>query len=279
MYFCSMQFLKKIFNFYIFSNIHVALAGFCLTKITLLNYGFSNNISPVFVALSITVSYNFIRFYEIRTNRLGWLKTWFVERKIALTILSFFSILGIGYLLFFTNFNLSSLIIVVPFAFMTIFYVIPVFNLGKLEVSFRNFPGIKIFSIAIAWAGISVLFPLSEEGVKFDLSVIIEFLQRILFVIVITLPFDIRDVTSDSEELKTLPQVLGVKNTKVVGTVLLIVFVVLAFIQQVNLISTLLITLITGLFLWFSTTTKSRYYSSFWVEAIPIYWLLLIVYF
>lgn len=274
-----MQFLKKIFDFYIFSNIHVALAGFCLTKITLLNFGYTTNLSPLFVALSIIVSYNFIRFYEIKTSRLVWFKDWFFEQKIGLFVLSLLSSLGIIYLLFFTSFNVKSLVIVFPFALMTFFYVIPILKFGSLEVSFRNFPRIKIFSIAIAWAGITVLFPLFEEGLNFDIHVFIEFVQRILILIVITLPFDIRDVTSDSENLKTLPQVLGVKNTKIIGTIFLVFFILLEFFQKTNSVITVLIVIVAGFFLWFSTVTKSRYYSAFWVEAIPIFWLILIVLF
>ncbi len=274
-----MQFLKKIIDFYIFSNIHVALAGFCLTKITLLKFGFTTSISPLFVALSIIVSYSFIRFHEIKTNRLSWLKQWYLQQKKGLIVLSVVSVLGISYILFFTEFNLNSLIIVFPFAFMTFFYVIPIFKIGNLEVSFRNFPGVKIFSIAIAWAGISVLFPLYEEGFKFNLSVFIEFIQRILILIAITLPFDIRDLPSDSEELKTIPQVLGVHNTKIVGTLLLVFFVLLGFIQNTYLTTTFIIAIVTVVFLWFSTVNNSRYYASFWVEAIPIFWLCLIVLF
>lgn len=274
-----MQLLKKIIDFYIFSNIHVALAGFCLTKITLLKFGYSTSFSPLFVAFSIMVSYNFIRFYEIKTNRLSWLKQWFLDQKKVLMGLTIFSILGIVYLLFLTSFNLKSLLVLIPFAFMTFFYVIPIFKIRSTEVSFRNFPGIKIFSIAIAWAGVSVLFPLYEKGVELNTAVFVEFIQRILFLIAITLPFDIRDIHSDSEELKTLPQILGVKNTKIIGSLLLVFFVLLELIQKLNLLITISIAIVTVTFLWFSTIDKSRYYSSFWVEGIPIFWLCLILLF
>lgn len=274
-----MQLLNKILNFYVFSNIHVAFAGFCLTKITLLKFGFSNSNSPLFVALSIIMSYNFIRFYEIKTNRLGWLKDWFLKQKTALSLLSIVSVLAIGFVLFFTEFNLNSLVIVFPFAFMTFFYVIPIFKIRGVEISFRNFPGIKIFSIAIAWAGITVLFPLYEKDVFFNTEVFLEFIQRILILIVITLPFDIRDLQSDSEDLKTIPQVLGIQNTKLIGMLLLVFFVLLGCIEKNNLITTFITAIITGFFLIFSTVSTSRYYASFWVEAIPIFWLCLILLF
>jgi len=278
-----MQSLKKIFEFYIFSNIHVALAGFCLTKITLLKFANSTNLVPYFVGLSIVVSYNFIRFYEIKTNSLIWLKVWFIEHTKSLFILSIFSGIGVAYISLFTDFNSSSFLVLFPFAFMTFFYVIPLFKVGKIEISFRNFPGLKIASIAIAWSGISVLFPLYEAEFEFTPAVYLEFFQRIFFLLAITIPFDIRDVTSDSKSLKTLPQILGIKVSKWLGFAFLVLFVFLTFfkenISSAEVLITIVISIITTLFLWFSSPYRSRYYTGFWVEAIPLFWLILILVF
>ena len=143
---------------------------------------------------------------------------------------------------------------------MTLFYVIPLFKNEKIEVSFRNFPGIKIFSIAISWAAICVLFPLNEVGIALDKTVWIEFFQRFFILIAITIPFDIRDVNSDSVALKTLPQVFGVKASKLFGLNLLLLFVLLTFFKEnylsVELYINIVISIITGLFLWFSSVEK-----------------------
>jgi len=278
-----MQFLTKIRNFYIFSNIHVALAGFCLTKTTLIKYGFSGNLSSLFVFFSIIVSYNFIRLYEIKTNRLSWLKKWFLDYQKSLLVVTVFAILGLIFIVFFTDFNLNSLFIIIPFFFMTLFYVIPLFKVKGLEFSFRNFPGIKIFSIVLAWAGITVLFPLYEKGYNLNFQVFIDLIQRFFILIVFTLPFDIRDVELDSEELKTLPQLLGVKTSKILGIGLLVLFILFEFLKESQsyffVVITIIIALITGLFLGFSSPQKSRYYTSFWVEGIPMLWLLITVLF
>jgi len=278
-----MQFLKKIFDFYVFSNIHVALAGFCMTKITLLKFDNSTNLVPYFVGLSIVVSYNFIRFYEIKTNSLIWLKVWFIEHTKSLLILTGCAIVGLVSILIFTHFNWLGLKVLFPFLIMTLFYVVPFFKLGKFEVSFRNFPGIKIFSIAIAWAGISVLFPLYEAEFEFTPAAYLEFFQRIFFLLAITIPFDIRDVISDSKSLKTLPQILGVKVSKWLGFAFLVLFVFLTFfkenISNAEVLITIVISIITALFLWFSSPERSRYYTGFWVEAIPLFWLILILLF
>ncbi|MDO9276536.1 MAG: hypothetical protein Q7T92_13455 [Lutibacter sp.] len=281
-YFCTMQFFKKIANFYIFGNIHVALAGFSLTKITLVNYGIAGNLTPLFVAFSIVIAYNFIRFYEIKNNRLNWFKDWFFMNSNKIVLLMILSILGLGYISFFTDFNLKSVLILFPFAFMTFFYAIPLFKIGELEVSFRNFPMIKIFSIVIAWAGISVFFPLYEANYQFNQSVYFEFFQRILILLAFTIPFDIRDVARDSKSLKTLPQTLGIINSKVLGIMLLFVFILLEIFKEnftyVGLVIALLISIIAGIFLWFSSPKKSRYYTSFWVESIPVIWLGLLIF-
>ena len=270
--------LKRILDFYIFSNIHVAFAGFCITKITLLKFNVFNNLVPFFVAFSILASYNLIRFYEIKTKRLSWFKSWFLNNKFKVSVLSIISIIMVIFITFFTSFNLKSLIILFPFAIMTVFYVIPFFKTEKLEFSFRYFPTVKIYSIALAWAGISVLFPLVEAEIKFNSTIYIEFIQRILILIAITIPFDIRDVKSDFKSLKTLPQLFGVKKSKILGTVLLVLFVILGFWNNFFLITDIIIAIITGIFLWFSSEIKSRYYTGFWVESIPIIWLILIIF-
>lgn len=273
---------KKNLDFYICSNTHVALAGFSLTKITLVNFGIAGNLTPLFVAFSILISYNFIRFYEIKNNRLGWFKDWFFMNIKKILGLMLLSILGLGSISFFSEFNLKSFLILFPFAFMTFFYAIPLFKIGKLEVSFRNFPMIKIFSIAIAWAGISVFFPLYEANYQFSSAVYLEFFQRILFLLAITIPFDIRDMNADSKSLKTLPQTLGIGNSKALGTLLLFGFLMMEIFKEnftyFGFLIVLIISIISGLFLWFSSPKKSRYYTSFWVESIPVIWLGLLIF-
>jgi len=39
------------------------------------------------------------------------------------------------------------------------------------------------------------------------------------------------------------------------------------------------IAIIIALFLFFANQKRSKYYTSFWVESIPVFWLLLILFF
>ncbi|MFK5957854.1 MAG: hypothetical protein QM495_03175 [Lutibacter sp.] len=278
-----MNSLKKVFDFYIFSNIHVGIAGFCLAKISLFKFGIHSNLAPLLIGFSIIISYNFIRYFEINSKRLGWFKSWFFQNEIRLVWVSILAFLCSIYIVFFTKFNFESLFIIFPFGFITVFYAIPLFKIGKLQVSFRNFPAIKIFSIAIAWAGVTVLFPLLEQGYHFNYDVYLEFLQRILILIAYTIPFDIRDVNLDDKQLKTIPLLVGVRNSKIVGTILLFLFVLLDLVKhnyfEKENFSQIIIAVIVLLFLWNATTKQSRYYTSFFVESIPILWFLSILLF
>jgi len=44
-----------------------------------------------------------------------------------------------------------------------------------------------------------------------------------------------------------------------------------------QIIVMLVVTIITFMFLVFAKRTQGKYYSSFWVESIPIFWLLMMI--
>ncbi|GAA4271357.1 hypothetical protein GCM10022258_06500 [Aquimarina gracilis] len=110
---------------------------------------------------------------------------------------------------------------------------------------------------------------------------LIETIQRFLFIIVMMLPFEIRDLEYDSSSLETIPQTIGITRTKVFGSILLVVFLLLTAVKEllssVEILSTILVTTISLLFLWGTEKEQSKYYCSFWVESVPIMWLIILV--
>lgn len=275
-----MELMKKLFKFYVFSNLHVAFAGFCLTRIAEIRLGLKAGYTPYFVFFSIVISYNFIRYYEIKTNRLIWLKSWFKNHLNYISILALFSFIGVVFLIISQRIIFNAVLTLIPFALMTFFYVIPLVKIGGKEISFRNFPGVKIFSIAIAWAGVTVLFPVINDQLRVSSLVWLYCGQQFFFLMAYTIPFDIRDVNSDDVTLKTLPQVLGVHKSKLFGIFCILLFLLINYInyQEVSL-SELLISLLLGIFMLFSSSKRNRIYTGFWVEATPIIWLALILLF
>lgn len=275
-----MRTIKRIFDFYIFSNIHVAFAVFCLAKITLLNFSIEDNLLPWFVFFSTIVSYNFIRlskvleiqpeaFHFIKLNIKGIL--WLTATSLFLTIYFAFSL------------KLKTLLALVPFFLFTLFYVVPIPINKNKETVLRSVALLKLFLIAISWAGVTVLVPLINYNVSIQYNEVIIFIQRFFFIVVITLPFDIRDLSFDNASLKTLPQVLGIQKSKVFGLFFLMLFLGLEFIKDTMTSETLqlhfLVAMISLFFLFKATENQNKYYSAFFVEGIPIVWLLLFLVF
>lgn len=275
-YICLMDFLKRFFQFYIFSNIHVALGTYCLVKITLLEHHIDENTTPLFVMFSTIVSYNFIRFFRMN-EIVGWFSSWMKRVKNTLYILTFISVLIVVFLAF--KIQIKAFLWLFPFALFTFFYGLPLPIKNK---ALRDVSGMKLFLIALSYAGITVFFPLIQNNVEIDVNSWITFAQRFLFIVLITIPFDIRDLHVDSKSLKTLPQSVGVKKSKGIGVLFGLLFVMLAFfkqpIDQKQLITTLIVNMVSILFLINAKDKQSKYYAAFWVESIPIFWLLIVIF-
>ena len=277
-YICIMGTFKRFFDFYIFSNIHVALAAFCLTKITLIENEIESNLLPFFVLFSTIVSYNLIRFYNALENKI-WFAVFIKKNKKTLLGLTFLSLGILIYQSFFLNFK--AIITLIPFGFLTLFYVIPFPWNKSNSFTLRSVAFLKLFLIAISYAGITVLFPLINYCIEVESNEIITFIQRFLFIVSITIPFDIRDLNFDNKNLKTLPQVIGIQKSKVVGLLFLMVFLGLEFLKnstEANYRINFIIALISLFFLLKATHNQNKYYSAFFVESIPMIWLLLLVF-
>ena len=86
------------------------------------------------------------------------------------------------------------------------------------------------------------------------------------------IPFEIWDSANDPLFLHTLPQRLGIPKTKILGYGLLIPFLILIAWQSNRQGSSLVVALLTALSIYFTTVKRSMYYTSFWVESVPIVW-------
>lgn len=75
-----------------------------------------------------------------------------------------------------------------------------------------------MFLISLIWSAITVLLALNE--VNANAKVLMVFLERFFFIAAITIPFDIRDIERDSsEEIRTIPVLLGTAGSKKVAYV------------------------------------------------------------
>lgn len=270
----------KILDFYIDFNIHVAVAAACLVLVTQAHFEIEIiEFSPYFIFFSTLLGYQFIRIFNNCKCNIKTIRSNLKKQTPTVLIVSLFSILGSLY--FGIKIGISYLWILIPSSIITIWYTIPLFKIKGNHTSLRNYPSIKIFSIALVWSINTVLFPLQDYSS--EPQIWLEFLQRFFLIIVLLIPFDIRDIYNDATLLQTLPQKVGVLNAKKIGFLYLILFFVFSFFKQPLsahlLISELLIVIISLLFLVKATTNQSKYYASFWVESIPIFWWVVLSFF
>ncbi len=272
--FGCMKFLKRVFAFYINASIHVALAVLSLLAITVLEY---HLVIPIelwlFVFLGALTGYNFVKYAKVAGLH---------HRSLTQSLKAIQIFSGICFvLLAFIAFKLSiqTLMITAAFGLATFFYAVPFVRHKNL----RNFSGLKIFVVAFVWAGVTVIVPVVASEATISIDILLTFLQRILIVVALILPFEIRDVPYDALNLKTLPQQVGVRNTKLLGLAVLLICLVFEFFKQDSdvayIVSLLIFSVFMGWFLITSKTDQNRYFASFWVEGLPIIWFLLFVLF
>ena len=182
------------------------------------------------------------------------------------------------------NLELKTLFYILGLGVITFFYAIPFLPRNIFldsQYNLRTIGGLKVYVIALVWAGVTVVLPLVNNDQVVGFDAILTVVQRYLFVVVLILPFDIRDLQYDSLKLSTIPQKIGIKNTKIIGVMLLLVFFFLEYLKdelKVNqIISLLIIVFVTMLFIIFSNQERGKYYSAFWVEGLPLLWLILVL--
>lgn len=267
--FVAMSVLKKIFHFYIESSIHVALAICALAGISTLNYNINWDWRVfLFLFTAAITGYNFTKYAKIAglhhrslTNQLKSIQVFSLLCFIALIYATFLQ-------------SLKFIGVTAALGLLTFFYAIP---FAPNHKNLREIKSLKIFIIAIVWAGATLWLPLIEQQKILTLEVGINTLSYSFLILALMMPFEIRDLKYDAIELDTVPQLLGVSKTKIIGYILCLLFVgSLLFLSHhpFFLTSGIGIAILLMVFIHYSHKNQSDFYASFWVEAIPIIWFL-----
>jgi hypothetical protein len=267
-----MHLLSKIVDFYIKSSVHVALSAFAFVHITGLLFEIKTLEScAYFTFFGTIVGYNFVKYDALaRTQK----RAMSLQLK-GITFVSFISVFAAAY--FFFRLEWITKIVSIAFFLLTLLYTLPFFPNRE---NARNWAGAKIYIVALCWVGVTFLLPVVNAQLEYSNYMILVALQRFVFVFALVLIFEIIDLSEDDPHLQTVPQKIGVKKTKIIGVLLMIVFVLLEFLNPdvnssiINL--KLIVAGVATLFLIFAHENKSKYYTSFWVESIPVLWWVLL---
>lgn len=268
-----MRILQSLFNFYLQSSLHVAFAVYALLQMTQHMFDIQNDsASGYFAFFGTIVGYNFVK-YDALARKKGLKFTFKIKGIIALSIISFAAAI-----FFYFKLQLKTQLISFLILLLTMLYTLPFFPNRR---NARNWAGVKIYIVALCWVGVTLLLPLLNAEVHFGMDVLWKSIQRFILVFVLILVFEIIDLANDDPHLQTVPQQIGVKHTKLLGTVLLIPFYFLEFLKTNVDFEQPIINMVLVVILWLlllnSSEKKSRYYTSFWVESVPILWWIMVL--
>ncbi len=267
-----MQWLGHLFRFYVKASIHVAFAviAFVYLTVQFLNISLEKNLL-YFIFFGTIPAYNIIKFGIDG-------KKYLLRRQTTHRSIQLVSVIALLISLFFGSFiSATTWLGVLVLGLLVAFYALPVFPRKR---NLRNLGILKIIIVSIVWSGTTVLLPVFEAQIELSWDVWIEFLQRFLIILVLMIPFEIRDLLYDPEELQTVAQRLGARKTRIVGVFLCSLCFFMTFLKVdlsvLEIFNKTLILLSLGALMIFMPKEQPRYFSSFWVEALPILWVLIL---
>ncbi len=264
-----MKFLKAIFRFYINGSIHVALAVVALLVYTSLQFKIPLDYGLIsFVFFGSVTGYNFVKYAPVAklhhrslTNQLR-----------LIQIFSFCCFIGLGVSAFFIVYNV--LLVCGILGLLTLLYAIPIYNKNLRETSV-----LKVFIIALIWTTVSFVLPFLEDNLPHFYQAKtwwFNYVERFIWIILLMVPFEIRDVRFDETYLKTLVSIFGITKIKIISILVLTVLAIHKFLDNnyQNILIYIIIYISLAGFILGSKKVQKPYFVSFWVEALPIFWLM-----
>ncbi len=257
--------MKSFIRFLVFSNIWVAFCVLGLTVSSEVLLGIANFKISQFVFFASLFTYNFQRIVRINKGQQHKRKDWTYKNKNLIYLLM--TIGSVMSFYWFIDFNINTQIAIVISGVLSILY----------PFGIRKVPFSKIFVISLVWTISTMLLLVLENKIEISQNIILHLLSRFLFVFAITIPFDIRDVKYDQNNLKTIPIVFGVKKSVIISLVSLLISEVIFV--YLNIKHSLSLTIFIGIIPTYifsiyliinSSNKESDFYFSFWVESLSI---------
>tara|TARA_R100000750_G_scaffold32961_3_gene21149 strand:+ start:13401 stop:14198 length:798 start_codon:yes stop_codon:yes gene_type:complete len=204
-----------------------------LTYRTFLYFNFPPSNALLVLVFSATYFiYNFQRLVrmnqkEIDEANIGFRMRWVYKNKqpiiFTIVITAIIIIVSLFYI------DIKTIIVLAIMGLFSVVYVVRFIPYNKKWLALRDIPYLKIFVIAFVWTLVTGLLPLVNNIEQINLHYILFLVKQFLFVVAITIPFDIRDMKYDIEKgIKTFPLVVGVKKVIILGVLLLLGFIAIA---------------------------------------------------
>lgn len=271
--------MKAIFKVLVYSNLWVGLAVSALAAISSFGLFRFNFFLLVFIGCATALAYSYMRLVQLpgyQKEEISGFKAWYARNP---ALLAFITALW-GVLSYFSLLQILSVQLMRLLSFpaaVSLIYPLSFKNPMAGFTSLRSYPGLKLFLIAMVWSYVTAALPalLVDE---FSTEMVLEFIFRTFLIMSLTIPFDIRDITSDQQEMDTIPQRFGIINARQISTFLLMLYQIWVAMRILifDFDPVLGLTLILGLEIGFwiirrANTERGELYYSFWLEGVPIF--------
>ena len=221
---------KKAWELILFGSIFIAscAVAFCMETNILLGLPLNHFSFYCFVFGATLVQYNLhylVKTIAVKDSiRLAWSQR---NKTIHLILL----ITGIILILFsFFSFHLKHFMVLFCLGCVAFLYSFPFLPFGKKR-RIKDYGFLKIITLALLWTLVTVWFPVNSMRYDPYLFLFV-FVKRFVFMFVLCLLFDVRDIEIDGKEkINTLAVMLGKKKSYSVSYLLLIVFAIFSFAQ------------------------------------------------
>lgn len=202
--------LKRILNPFIFGNIIIALCAFSLFLETYLLLGVPLKVDGLsllvfFATLSLYNLHRLLNYKRIRPEDYGIITGWSAKHRFTILMLAIIGAGGVAFFVFQTT--LPVFAVLTALAVTSVLYELPLIRYGKKLHRLRNLWMYKSLMIVLAWSITTALLPAVNSGIPLtDYGVLLIILERVLFIFLIAVCFDARDIAFDKkDELKTIP--------------------------------------------------------------------------
>jgi 4-hydroxybenzoate polyprenyltransferase len=123
-----------------------------------------------------------------------------------------------------------------------------------------------------------------ENNIPISQNIVLHLIARFLFVFAITIPFDIRDLKYDAQNLRTIPLFFGILKSQFIAVSALFICGGIAIFQYFvsvlifpNLLALILLYFLSSIFIVKSDESRGEMYFSFWGESLSILGYLFLV--
>ncbi|CAN5162818.1 hypothetical protein BH09BAC2_BH09BAC2_14060 [soil metagenome] len=272
---------RKAVEWSLFSSVFIAICtvSLCIETNILLNVSLNSFSFYAFVFGASLVQYNFHYFIKTTANSHSARLSWSLAHRNVHIFLILFGIVLI--MISLLSFHLKHFIFLVLLGSISFVYSFPLLPFSKKRI--KDYGLMKIITLALMWTLVTVWFPIVESDFA-SLSFQLIFIRRFIFIFVLCLLFDIRDIPVDSaEHINTLPVRFGPKRSYQLAYFLLLIFSLLTVVHYFNyhdvvqFIAMFTSAITTGVVVYFASKYKGDLYYLAVVDGMMILQAFLVI--